>query len=380
MIKTLKENNIVFLIFIFNQLCSIRFFLNSSFFGKDINFFILYVIISFFIFFFLFHKKIIDFFLSDKFFYFVLFILFIFLIYIYPIQDNLKYNLQGSDQDNCYVDILDNIINNKINIYSNSYLGNPCSTGLMAFLFYFPLIIWKNYFSIIPIIFLLLFKFSNQYFLKEKKTSNLFTLILMCNLVFLELSVSGSDFISISISYVIANIFLLEGLKKKNKLMIFSSFIFFLFFFGSRSILIILAFPLMLIFYNKFKNINVLIFFILVFCVSLASYLIPYILLLPNYFPPFHLIGKAYWYFDNIKYLMMIILFISFLIRKKILEILNYNFLLFILLIIVCPLLLSSFSGFIYNIGDLSKWEELNYIYIFTPSLFTFLYALSKKN
>ena len=35
---------------------------------------------------------------------------------------------------------------------------------------------------------------------------------------------------------------------------------------------------------------------------------------------------------------------------------------------------------FLYNIEDLSKWEELNYLYIFTPSLFVLLYAIFRKD
>tara|TARA_A100000164_G_C21362693_1_gene520510 strand:- start:104 stop:304 length:201 start_codon:yes stop_codon:yes gene_type:complete len=54
------------------------------------------------------------------------------------------------------------------------------------------------------------------------------------------------------------------------------------------------------------------------------------------------------------------------------------NFLLSILFILISPLLLAGLSGFIYNINDLSRWEELNYIFIFLPSLFVFTFATKK--
>ena len=380
MIKCLKENSVIFIIFIFNQLCSIRYFLNSSFFNQDIYFFYLYVATSCILFYILISKKIINFFLNDKFFYLVLLIFLGFLFYIYPIQENLKFTLQGSDQDNCYIDILNNIKNNEKNIYSTSYLGNPCSTGLLAFIFYFPLIIWKNYFVVIPVICLLLFKFSSQYFLKKPKISNLLSLILLSNLVFLELSVSGSDFIMISISYLVGTLFLINGIKNKNNPQLLLSFVFFLFFFGSRSILLILIIPLFIVFYNKFRNINVLLFFLFLFVCTLASFVIPYFLILPNFFPPLHLFGKAIWYLDNVKYIFLLILFVMIFFRNKIIKIINKNFLFCILSIIALPVFLSGMSGFLYNIEDLSKWEELNYLYIFTPSLFVLLYAIFRKD
>ena len=380
MIKCLKENNVLFLIFFLSQLCSIRYFLNSSFFNKDISFFFLYLIFSFFFFYILVSKKIIDYFLNDKFFYLIILIFLSFLFYIYPIQENLKYTLQGSDQDNCYIDILNNIKNNEKNIYSTSYLGNPCSTGLLAFIFYFPVIIWQNYFAVVPVVCLLLFKFSSQYFLKKTKVSNLLSLILLSNLVFLELSVSGSDFIMISISYLIGNLLLIDGLKNENILKLLASFVFFLFFFGSRSILIILMIPLFIVFYSKFKNINVSLFFLLLLLCTLASFLIPYFWMLPNFFPPFHLFSKAVWYLENVKYIFLLSLLFMIYFKNKTIKIINENFLFCILFIIAFPLFLSGMSGFLYHINDLSKWEELNYIYIFTPSLFVFLSAITKKD
>ena len=371
----LKNKNIIFLFFFFNQICSIRFFLNSSFFNKDITFFYIYVALTSIVFYLMLSKKIISFFLTDKFLYFILIIFLIFLSINYPIQDDLKYIMMGSDQDNCYKDIIENIKNNIDIIYSKSYLGNPCSTGLLAFLFYFPVALWQNYFVVVPIIFLFLFNRCNFLLLKDNKLANLLTLILLTNLVFLELAVSGSDFISISISYVVANVLFIEGIKKKNSLSLLISYVFFLFFFGSRSILLILILPLAFVYYSKFRDGRILIFFSSLLILTLGSFIIPYFLMLPNYFPPFHLISKAYWYIDNVKYLIIIFLIVSVIFKKFFLIFINKNFFLIILSIVLVPFLLSSLSGFIYNLNDLSKWEELNYIFLFTPTLFICLLA-----
>lgn len=376
--KILENKKIIYLIFFFNQVCSIRFFLNSSFFNKDITFFYIYIFISLIIFHLIFSKKIMSFFLSDKIIYSIFIFFFFFLIYIYPQQDALKYSLLGSDQDNCYIDIINNVKNNNDIIYSKSYLGNPCSTGLLSFLFYFPLIFWENYFTAIPLIFLLLFKKCNLILLGDKILANFVTLLLLSNLVFLELAVSGSDFISISISYVVANIFFIEGLKNKKKLFIFISFIFFLFFFGSRSILLILILPLGYIYYNKFNDTKVLVYFFLLLILVSASFIIPYILLLPNFFPPFHLISKAYWYLSNIKYILLVLITILFVFRSFLIKFIKSKYLMFILLLILIPFLLSSVSGMIFHYSDLSKWEELNYIFLFTPALYIFILASFK--
>lgn len=376
MINTIYKSNFIYFLFFLNQISSVRYFLNSSTFDKNINFFYAYLFLSCVIFYFIMQKKIIDFFLHDYFFYTLLLIFCIFLLKFYPIQENLKLMMQGSDQDNCYVDILKNFLNREKFIYSTSYLGNPCSTGLLSFLFYFPLFFWEGYFAIVPIIFIILFKQSNLNLLNDNKSSNLLSLILLSNLVFLELSVSGSDFISISISYVAANIFLIDGFKKDNNIKVLFAFFLFLFFFGSRSIFLILIFPLAFVYFIKFEKKKVLFFFLPLTILTFTSFFLPYYLIMPDFFPPFHLIGKTFWYLNNIKYFLIFLFFLSFFFKNLILKIIVSNFLLSILLILMIPLSLGGISGFVYNINDLSKWEELNYIFIFTPSLLIFVTAI----
>ena len=109
----------------------------------------------------------------------------------------------------------------------------------------------------------------------------------------------------------------------------------------------------------------------------------PYYILSPNEFPPFHLISKAYWYFDNIKYILMftlisILIFLLFF-KDYLFKINNLNFSIIIMVILIIPLLISSFSGLVYNLNQLSKWEELNYIYLFTPALLIFSFSAFKK-
>ena len=150
------------------------------------------------------------------------------------------------------------------------------------------------------------------------------------------------------------------------------------FFFGSRSILLILIFPLAFIYFIKFNKLKVTFYFSILALITFTSFILPYYLMLPNYFPPFHLISKSLWYLNNIKYLLIFLFFISLFFKNMIFKLIIKNFLLSILLILISPLLLAGLSGFIYNINDLSRWEELNYIFIFLPSLFVFTFATKK--
>ena len=79
---------------------------------------------------------------------------------------------------------------------------------MAEFIFYFPVILFKNYFFIIPIISLLMifFVFKNEF---DYKTSLLIFYIQICNLVFVELSSAGSDFMLIGASYLLG-IYLLK--------------------------------------------------------------------------------------------------------------------------------------------------------------------------
>ena len=246
----------------------------------------------------------------------------------YPIQDNLKILNLGSDQDDCFIIIINNIINNN-KIYSETYLGNPCSTGMAEFIFYFPVILFKNYFFIIPIISLLMifFVFKNEF---DYKTSLLIFYIQICNLVFVELSSAGSDFMLIGASYLLGIYLLKEALDKNNNFFFTISFILLFFFYGSRSILFLLL-PLNFLFFYLYVSKNIMKYFICLFIVSILSYLIPWAITYPDYFPPFHLFSKGLYFLLSVKFslILLIIIFLIILIlfqRKINLRFLNKNY------------------------------------------------------
>ena len=139
--------------FIFQQIISIRIFFSSKYIVFDpLISWIFYVFLSSLIFwYFLNTKNLLNIFTNKIFFSLIVFKL-------YPIADNMKYLNMGIDQDDCFLVFIDNFKQKQF-LYSLTYLGNPCSTGLLEFIIYFPVIFWKNYFSLIPIISISIFYF-----------------------------------------------------------------------------------------------------------------------------------------------------------------------------------------------------------------------------
>ena len=54
---------------------------------------------------------------------------------------------------------------------------------------------------------------------------------------------------------------------------------------------------------------------------------------------------------------------------KKIIILIQKDFTLSIFLIIFIPMFIGGLSGLVINLNNISRWEELNYLYIFLPSL-----------
>lgn len=369
------------LIFLISQLMGIRFFLNSSYISFNPNIlFGLYVLSTSIIFSILIKSELIDIFLNKLLFYIVIFISLILLFYQYPIQDNLKILNLGSDQDDCFLIIINNIINNN-KIYSETYLGNPCSTGIAEFLFYFPVIFYKNFFFVVPIISLLMvfYVFKN---LLNYKDSILIFYIQLSNLVFIELSSAGSDFLLIGASYLLGIYLLKQSFERKNNVYLIVSFLLLFFFYGSRSIFLLLL-PLNLLFFYKYNPANVKIYFSILFSACFLSYLIPWIITYPSFFPPFHLFSKGLYFILNVKYLTVLLatlltILVIYLSRKFnfILLIKNYSYYLNFI-VLVLPLLYISLSRF-FVIDNLATWEALNYFMIFLPSLYYLIFSMKK--
>ncbi len=367
--------------FIFQQIISIRIFFSSKYIVFDpLISWIFYVFLSSLIFwYFLNTKNLLNIFTNKIFFSLIVFSLLIIFFKLYPIADNMKYLNMGIDQDDCFLVFIDNFKQKQF-LYSLTYLGNPCSTGLLEFIIYFPVIFWKNYFSLIPIISISIF-----YFILSKELSSkiavLFCLTQFCNLIYLEMGIAGSDFIMIGVAYIASLRLASLGFRNKNFLYLISSFVLFCFFYGSRSIfLLILPFNIYL-FWLSFGN-KIFKLFIPVIILTALSYLIPFFVNSEMY-TPFHLFGKLYSLMFPFKYILAFgfVLILLIEIKYKILMknlIQKNNNLFFHVLILTIPLLLAIFSSLLQT-NDFAGWEELNYSLIFLPSIFYFTAIKYKK-
>lgn len=296
---------------------------------------------------------------------------------MYPIADSMKSLHLGVDQDDCFLVFIENFKNNRF-LYSKTYLGNPCSTGLLEFLFYFPVIFWNNFFSMVPVLALAIFYFllSNEV---SSKTAVFFTLIQLCNIIFIEMGVAGSDFLLIGVAYIASLRLAHMGFKHNNKAYLVISFLFFIFFYGSRSVFLLLIPFNFYLMWLKFNN-RVFLLFIPVTLISLLSYAIPFFIN-SEMFTPFHLFGKVYLLFDQIKYFFSIFLFLVFFILVKYKFVIKNFFLkkdsllLTQVVLISAPLSLVVFAS-LFSTSSFGSWEELNYTLLFMPSIF---YLLAKN-
>jgi hypothetical protein len=79
------------------------------------------------------------------------FVFFIFLLvslliwFLYPIADGLKSQMRGSDQDDCVIIGVKQLVSLLHPYEKTSYLGNPCSTGLGIILLYSPFVLFNIY-------------------------------------------------------------------------------------------------------------------------------------------------------------------------------------------------------------------------------------------
>ena len=125
-------------------------------------------------------------------------------------------------------------------------------------------------------------------------------------------------------------------------------------------------------------------YFICLFIVSILSYLIPWAIIYPDYFPPFHLFSKGLYFLLSVKFslILLIIIFLIILIlfqRKINLRFLNKNYYYYLnYIVLIIPLSFISLSR-IFVVDQLANWESLNYFMIFLPSLYYLILSISNN-
>lgn len=379
-------NNIYFnLLFIITQLTSLRFFYNFHL-TKDNPFslFLIYLTASILVFYILQYyrliKKITS---SSSLFYICLTLITIYIFYKYPLSI-------GSERDDCYVILLNNLSNFHFP-YSKTSLGDPCSTGLSSLIFYFPVIFYENYFSFTYTLYLLLFYLFLKRYL-NKSTLIFIIYIQMFNLLYLEDAIAGSDFFFISISYLVGILYLNKYFKHNKTYDFFIAFIMLFFFYGSRLpffFLMPINYLIFLGIYN-YKIINK--FFIPQLCISSIVILIPF-LISPFDYHPAHIFFKGYGIIGP--KMIILFLFFCFLIfltgiilyfksdryKSYYLKFVKYFNVNLHLVLFSLPLFLVIIKTWIHRLdtNQISNWEGLSYFILIYPSIIFVITSLFKK-
>ena len=382
----ITNNYYYYLLFILTQLMSVRFFFNFHLTNEyPLIIFYIYFFVSFLIFWVLFNYKIIKKITKSlNLFYLIIFIFTLYIFYKYPLSI-------GTERDDCYKILLSNL--SYFNFpYSKTELGDPCSTGLSTLIFYFPVLIYENYFSLTASLYFLIFYFFLKNYLK-KSVLIFLIYIQLFNLLYLEEAIAGSDFFFISISYLIG-IISLNNYFQNNKISQFIiAFVMLYFFYGSRIVFIFLI-PINYIFFiinYEIKKVNK--FFIFQSFFSLITILIP-MLINYNGYHPLHIITKGYGIIGINMIIFIILISLMFILfnillfykfetyKLRLLKILKKNNIILQLVFFSLPLLIVVVTTFIHrlNTNMLKNWEGLSYFILIYPSLiFIFSYFFNKE-
>ncbi len=369
MIKILLNSNYkikLWFILLLTLLPSLRFFYKYIDNKYSLILYLVYVVTIFFLFE---NKRISNFFIKNsKWLSPFLLIIFVVIIYfMYPIADGLKESLRGSDQDDCIkLGALDII--NWLNPFNNySYLGNPCSPGIGIVLLSIPLVLFNGY-QYFPalLLFLLFFRLKNRNFFIK------FLILLMSNLMFIELSVVGSDFVIIGLLLMYL-LLIIERVVIKEKFIYFIAILTALILL-STSRLPLLAIPfLVLIFYiNNMKRLNMILSFFWI-CIVLI------IIHLPMYFIDeasfLHILSKGNRLLNGYEKIILlastVIMFLYNLIKNK--SIMEFIFWIYSPLFII-----TTFVDLKEKNSDFSTWEGANYLLVIIP--FLIFYILKENN
>lgn len=235
-------------------------------------------------------KRVLDFFTDRKILFFSIVLITVITLIMYPIADSLKYQMRGSDQDNCIINGVKFMVSFSNPYKERSYFGNSCSSGFGALLLYVPFVITGTYplgsiFASISAV-ITIKKIS-----VFKHQATIFALLIFSSVIWIELIFIGSDFNLIGcflliLAYGISR----NALQKKYKNLIYLSILGGLL--ASTRINFLIITPLISLFIFKYWRKGAIVFFLISFTVSVLPSIFIYSLN-PDSFAPFHLIDKS---------------------------------------------------------------------------------------
>ena len=291
------------------------------------------------------------------------FILFFILItyFLYPLADGLKYQLRGSDQDDCVIMGV-NSLSKLMHPYSQkTYMGSECSPGMGMFFLYFPFVL-SGFYPLGAIVSSTLSVFAIGLYFKDKKIIVSFISFIVFSIFWFELLIVGSDLILFGSFLIIVCYGLIGAIKNKDNLFI----IFYAIITGllsSSRINFLILLPIFTIFIlTKWKK-GAISFLIIACVVAIIPSGIVYSIN-PNQFMPLHLLGKSNLILKNgFKEIAIIFSLINTLIGLQLVRNNIEN--------LPSAILISLFPGlFMLSLGDFiffrslnpATWEGANYL------------------
>lgn len=310
--------------------------------------------------------------LTNPYFIFTVFLILLLVVWNgYLIADGLKTQMRGSDQDDCVLIGVGQLLNLRYPYTERSYFGNPCSTGPGMLLLYLPFV-WLHAYAlgattVLAIVCVILRKIEDSWLI-----AGLFLTILLSCLALDELLIVGSDLVGLGLGIVMLGVTIPKVVShKRYSLLILLGLICGLI--SATRLNFLLLFPfisLVLLFHSKR---SALIFF----SSALFSSLVPSILLYlydSAHFTPLHLASKAGLLFSPLAMAISlsfcaILSIIALALGKRSLQ--DLPFCLFLTLF---PMLLSlALADLSQRNFDFSQWEGANYLIPTMPLVAFFL-------
>ena len=210
-------------------------------------------------------------------------------LYGYPIADNLKLHGKGSDQDDCVILGVENLLKAQNPYSSRTYRSNPCSTGMGVLIAYIPFV-YIGFYELGSVIFMIITLWY-LYINRGPKLAFFYKITLLTNTLFIELMVVGSDLFLIGFFLLIAALYMDANIDNMSigKTLLLSVLVGLV---ASSRINMLIILPIFAIFgYFRNKLSGILMFLSSSVIAILPSFLI--YISNPSLFTPLHLIQKA---------------------------------------------------------------------------------------
>lgn len=285
-------------------------------------------------------------------------------LYGYPIADSLKLHGKGSDQDDCVILGVENLLKAQNPYSSRTYHNNPCSTGMGVLIAYIPFV-YIGFYELGSVIFMIITLWY-LYINRGPKLAFFYKITLLTNILFIELMVVGSDLFFIGFFLLIAALYMDANIDNMSigKTLLLSVLVGLV---ASSRINMLIILPIFAIFgYFRNKLSGILMFLSSSVIAILPSFLI--YISNPSLFTPLHLIQKAEMLLPlSVRFVVIAIMTFSlvislFLYSKK--AILLTSALLWILTPMFVGLLIGGLAHVEYNV---SLSEHFNYLIPLLP-------------